>query len=139
MLKKKTSSLTFTVIALLLATDLAAMAAELFFKKGALSTGIADVGFSSFLGYMGKMLLSPYMWFGVLFYFLNFIVWITVLSRIDLSLAYPLSGLTYIGITFASLIFLHEKISFLRWVGVLFIAVGICFLANSADKKVAPL
>ena len=60
---------------------------------------------------------SPFFWIGLLSILFIFISWSVILSRIDLSVAVPVASFSYIGIPLVSMIFLHEKISWLRWSG----------------------
>ena len=61
-------------------------------------------------------------------------MWITALSKADLSVVYPVGSTNYIIVMILSLVFLHEQISPLRWVGVGFIIAGIYFIFQSTHK-----
>lgn len=58
-------------------------------------------------------------------------IYFYVLSRVNLSWAYGLSGISYIvAVVFAATI-LAEHVSFLRWAGVLVIAFGVVLVSLS--------
>ena len=58
------------------------------------------------------------------------IVWMHILKRYDLSVAYPLASISYIFGMLASMFIFHEVIPLTRWMGVGFIMIGIIFLVK---------
>jgi hypothetical protein len=81
-MSKTKGAVTLKVFFLIVMTDVLESIAELFFKKGALATGIDNVTLSNFLDYTFKIICVPNLWGGVAFYAMNFVVWIVVLSRV---------------------------------------------------------
>ncbi|NLG83781.1 MAG: hypothetical protein GX493_04035 [Firmicutes bacterium] len=77
---------------------------------------------------------SPLILLGIGFYAVSMILWLLVLSRVDLSLAYPMLALGYVGILLASKFFLHEEIPALRWVGTGLIVIGVFLNALTAKR-----
>ncbi len=68
---------------------------------------------------------------GVVLYAISTLLWLIILSRAELSFAYPLVALSYLfGVIFAK-IFLGESISLLRWVGAIIIILGVFFILKS--------
>ncbi|MBK5536794.1 EamA family transporter [Pseudomonas sp. TH05] len=59
-----------------------------------------------------------------------FFVWMLILRRSSLSLAFPLSSLVFVVVLLGSWLGLGEQISLLHWVGVLVIIGGIALLAE---------
>ena len=59
------------------------------------------------------------------------IVWFYILKNNDLSLAYPLVSISYIFGTLAAVFIFHETVPFTRWIGVLFIMIGVLFLTRA--------
>ena len=59
------------------------------------------------------------------------VVWFYLLKHNDLSLVYPLISMSYIFGTLAAIYFFHETVSPVRWLGVLFIMIGVAFLVRS--------
>jgi undecaprenyl phosphate-alpha-L-ara4N flippase subunit ArnE len=57
-------------------------------------------------------------------------MWLLVLSRLELSLAYPLGSLSFVLITLLSAILLRERVPLLRWVGTMVILGGILVVAR---------
>ena len=55
-------------------------------------------------------------------------LWLYMLKYYDFSLAYPITGISYIFGMFASAMILNESIPMTRWIGVIFIVVGVLFM-----------
>lgn len=69
--------------------------------------------------------------FGVFFEALFFATLLILMSKSDISLLWPLTGLSFVFATFAAMIFLGEKVSTLRWAGVVFIVIGAILIGYS--------
>ncbi|HXE32260.1 MAG TPA: EamA family transporter [Terriglobales bacterium] len=59
-------------------------------------------------------------------------VWWGVLSRADLSYAFPLTSMSYVLLLVASRAFLHEHISLTRWMGATAVVFGVYLITRSA-------
>lgn len=57
-------------------------------------------------------------------------LWILTLSKLDLSVAYPFSVLSYVAVVLISHFFLNEHITLPRMIGVALICIGILMLAK---------
>jgi undecaprenyl phosphate-alpha-L-ara4N flippase subunit ArnE len=64
-----------------------------------------------------------------------FIIWSTILSKIDLSVAVPIASFSYILVALVSILFLHETITLLRWMGIFLILTGVIFVSVSSRVK----
>jgi len=58
-----------------------------------------------------------------------------VLSKVDLSVAMPMTSFSYVFVALTSMIFLHEHISVMRWCGILFILVGVMIVSQSSHRE----
>ena len=56
--------------------------------------------------------------------------WMVVLKHYPLSLAYPLTAISFILSLFAGSLFFHEPIPATRWIGVVLIMAGVYFVAR---------
>ena len=75
-------------------------------------------------------ILNLYLLGGVFTYGLSTFVYISVLSKLNLSVAYPVViGLTVVATTMAGAILLREKVSTVNWMGIGLILSGICAVA----------
>ncbi|WML35068.1 EamA family transporter [Clostridium sp. OS1-26] len=68
---------------------------------------------------------------GIISYGLSFLLWIKVLSKVELSYAYPMVSIGYILIMFFSYFIFKENISLIRISGVIFIIIGVVLVARS--------
>lgn len=75
---------------------------------------------------------EPKLWLGLVLFGISSVFWLVVLSRVDLSLAYPMVGLSYVVIVMLAAFMLHENVPPLRWLGVVVIAVGIALVGISS-------
>lgn len=77
-------------------------------------------------------LTSPLIWSGLVIYVVSVAMWLWVLSKVDLSVAYPFVGLGFLlTMAFGALI-LHESVTPARIVGTLLIAGGCILVGRSA-------
>ncbi|MBO9310946.1 MAG: EamA family transporter [Chloroflexus sp.] len=63
------------------------------------------------------------------------IFWLGVISRVDLSFAYPLLALNYVIILIPSRILLNESISLMRLIGALIIVIGVIVITWGSGKS----
>ena len=134
MKKSSKGILSFSILCLVIFSDLLESLGELFYKKAALATGIDNITMINLVSFISGTIHNGYLWTGIGIYILNFFFWITALSKADLSVVYPVGSTNYIIVMILSLVFLHEQITPLRWLGVGFIIVGICFIFQSTSK-----
>jgi drug/metabolite transporter (DMT)-like permease len=71
---------------------------------------------------------------GLLLYGVGALSWIMVLSRMNLSYAYPFLALNFVLVALVSRLVLGESIPLMRWVGIALICAGIVAIANSAQQ-----
>lgn len=75
---------------------------------------------------------SPLIWTGLIIYGLSVAMWLWVLSKVDLSIAYPFVGVSFlITMAFGAFI-LDENVTPLRIAGTLLIAGGCLLVGKSA-------
>lgn len=134
-MESKKGKLTFAVLALIIMTDIIESVAELFFKKGTLSTGIDNVTVDNVVLFMSKLLASSGFWTGLVLHATNFFLWAAVLSKVDLSVAFPTGSMSYIFVALLSVVFLGEHISAYRWGGIILIIIGIWFISRSTRHQ----
>jgi drug/metabolite transporter (DMT)-like permease len=68
---------------------------------------------------------------GLLVFGISAIAWLTTLSRVPLSVAYPFNALGYLGILTASVLVLHERANVLTWLGSLLVVSGLIIVVMS--------
>ena len=75
---------------------------------------------------------------GVFFEALFFLCLLMLMSRSDISFLWPLTALSFVMTTLAALLFLGEKVSSVRWAGVVFIVIGAALISYSEHSKPKP-
>ena len=108
--------------------------AQLFLKKGLGDTGISVISFDNIIRFGVLSLSSWLVWLGILIYIINFILWLVIIYRIDLSIAMPVGSVAYALVPILAVIFLHEHISPIRWLGIAMILLGIYFTSQSKKE-----
>lgn len=100
-----------------------AVAGQFFLKKGVVASSLNPTALSIL-----KTLFSPLVLTGFLLYGISSIIWLFVLQRFPLSVAYPALSLTYIAIVFLSIYVLKEPVTSVKIIGILLIVSGVYFL-----------
>ena len=78
--------------------------------------------------------VNMYLLGGILSYGISTILYILVLSKLDLSLTYPVViGLTVVATTFSGVIVLKEQVYTTQWVGIGLMLSGILAIAFSKN------
>lgn len=132
----KKGKITLKILLFLVSTDILETFTQFCFKKTALPEfGFEIKAFSDTLIFLKSMAFSPYLWLAFISVLLTFIIWSTILSRIDLSVAVPICSFSYITIPLVSIIFLHEKVTYLRWMGIILILAGVIFVSLSSKHR----
>src|SRR5689334_2001728 len=75
--------------------------------------------------------LKPAVLLGMALYVVAMGSHLVVLSKLDVSVAYPLLSLAYIVVATYAFFILHEPVSYERVAGLLFVCVGIWLIAAS--------
>lgn len=64
-------------------------------------------------------------------YGLSSLFWIVVLSKVDLSLAYPMLALNYVLVPLTAWLFLGEQVPTLRWLGAGVVIIGVVIISRT--------
>lgn len=76
-----------------------------------------------------KALLTNYEFIiGIFFYAVGTVLFIPALRGGDLSVLYPIVSLTYVWVSLLSIKMLNEKMNRLKWLGIIFIIIGVSFI-----------
>lgn len=102
-------------------------AAQIALKRGMAPPPGTDLG-----GTYAHALISPMVWLGLGLYGLSTLLWLWVLSRLDVSLAYPLVSLGFVVTMAVGVLWLGEPFSWVRVGACTLIVIGVCLLALDA-------
>lgn len=72
-----------------------------------------------------------YLWisFGVVILAIETLIYTKALSFLDVGAAYTISSLNLISVTLLSRCFLREKVTRMRWIGIVLISIGVSLVA----------
>jgi drug/metabolite transporter (DMT)-like permease len=118
-------------IILLLVTVFLNVAGQYMMKRGMLGVGAIGGDLSAMIAGLSQAFLHPFVLGGVGAYGVSSICWLILLSRVDLSYAYPALSLGYVLITVVGALWLGESVTALRWTGVAVICVGVILVSQS--------
>lgn len=118
---------TVVLWALLICTE---SAGQLFTKVAGDQLGQMDFNWL----WLSEVARNPGILAAIASYIGAFFVWMLILRRSSLSLAFPLSSLVFVVVLLGSWLGLGEHISLLHWVGVGVIVVGIGLLAEGEES-----
>ena len=109
-----------------------AVIGQLLLKSGMNSVGkISTEDIRNLGATVTKVITNYHVLLGLSLYVISAIVWLVILSRVNLSFAYPLVGFSYVVVMFASRVFFNEPISPIRWAGAVLISIGVVFISRT--------
>ncbi|PIT53400.1 hypothetical protein BHC49_13280 [Snodgrassella alvi] len=82
-----------------------------------------------YFGY--QLLLNVWFLTGMILYAVSIGLWMAVLGKVEVSLAYPLLSIGYIITAFIGYFFLHENVNLIRIAGLATICIGIIIISRS--------
>jgi drug/metabolite transporter (DMT)-like permease len=121
----------FDLLAIFVSVVLAVVG-QLLLKIGMLRVGRFSLNISTIIQQYTRILLNPFVIAGIIGFALSMLVWLYVLSRLELSIAYPFIALNYVLILFASHVLLKETITPLKIMGVAVIVIGVYLISRGA-------
>lgn len=74
--------------------------------------------------------LSPGVWSGLVIYGVSVVLWLYVLSKVELSTAYPFVGISFIFTMLFGIFILGETVSLYKIAGTLLVVVGCLIIAK---------
>jgi drug/metabolite transporter (DMT)-like permease len=80
---------------------------------------------AALLRFMRRAFLVGWMWIGIAMMTMAFFALLTALSFENVSFVVPVTALGYGAGALGAMLFLHERISLQRWVGVLIVCAGV--------------
>jgi multidrug transporter EmrE-like cation transporter len=105
-------------------------AAQLMLKAGTNRVGALDLSFES-LSVLPSLALSAPIVSGLCCYVLSVVVWIVALTRVEVSVAYPMLSIGYGVNAIAAWLLFGETLNPMKLGAIAVIGVGVCMLAWS--------
>ncbi|MDN5864705.1 MAG: EamA family transporter [Gammaproteobacteria bacterium] len=120
--------MTWTAFILVLIGVLLNAAAQFLLKAGVNSVGVIALNLNTMLRSGLQLAINPYVLGGLSCYVVSVVVWLLALSRVQVSIAYPMLSIGYIVTALAAYFFLGETMTPIRWAGVVVIIVGVVLI-----------
>jgi multidrug transporter EmrE-like cation transporter len=130
-IKEANFSVSLTTFMLVLSSVSLAAIAQILLRKAMLVIN-AGPPFLGPLNLILALLTNVFLGAGMVSYGLSLGLWLIVLSRLPVSIAYPMGSIGYILAAFIGVLFLGEPIGISRILGILLICVGVFVVARSA-------
>lgn len=129
-------SKTFINVTLLVISIGLAVGGQLAMKAGMKKVGeITKTDFKHPGDLLVRVLKSSWAVIGVLLYAISALFWLVVLSRINLSVAYPMVAVGYVVVVFYSWLVFKEPVKWISWVGLALIVAGVILTAQGLRSK----
>ena len=106
-------------------------AAQLFLKAGTNRVGAFSFALENVVPIGLRLASSPHVLAGLSCYVVSVVVWILALSRVQVSVAYPMLSIGYIVNAFAAWMLFGESLTAQKLVGIGFIIVGVILVGRS--------
>lgn len=123
--------MSLTVFSFLLTGVLLNAAAQLFLKAGTMRIGEFAFSAENILPVGWQLATQPFIVAGVGCYAISLVVWIMGLSRVPVSIAYPMLSIGYIISAFAAWYLFGESLGPQKLAGIGFIIIGVTLVAKS--------
>ena len=123
--------MTPAILWLLLTDIVLAATGQLLLKKGMLELGPIDFSLKNILTLLYAIMKSVSILVALIFYIVSFVVWLFILSKVKLTIAYPALSLIYIFVITGSWLFFKETVSVVQLVGLALIFAGFLFLSRA--------
>ena len=117
--------------ALVLTGVLLNAAAQLLLKAGTNAVGHFDFHLDNLLPVGLKLALEPHILGGMACYAISLVIWIMALSRVPVSIAYPMLSIGYVINAFIAWQWFGEALAAQKMLGIGFIVVGVVLVARS--------
>lgn len=117
-------------IILILISVLLNCAAQIFMRKGMLVNGEVE-GMGNLLAAIPHMFTNIYLWGAMVCYAVSIVVWMVVLSKVEVSYAYPFLSIGYVLSAVVGYFWFAESITPVRILGIIVICVGVILISRS--------
>ncbi len=106
-------------------------AAQLLLKAGTNAVGTFEFSAANALPMGLRLALEPHIVGGIACYVVSVVVWIMALSRVEVSIAYPMLSVGYVVNAVAAWYLFGEAVTPMRLLGIAVIILGVFIVARS--------
>ncbi len=104
---------------------------QLLLKAGTNAVGHFEFSGANLVPVGMKLAFQPYIVTGVVCYLVSLVVWLMALSRVEVSIAYPMLSIGYVINAVAAWYLFGEAVTPLRMLGIGIIVLGVYVVARS--------
>src|SRR5512144_348813 len=122
--------MTLTSFGLILTGVLLNAAAQLLLKAGTNTLGIVSFSTADWFAQGVRVAFNPHILGGMFCYAFSLVVWIMALSRVPVSIAYPMLSIGYVVSAVAAYFLFGEALGVTRWLGIGFIVIGVWLISR---------
>ena len=126
----KEMTISWTVLTLIFISVTISAIAQVTLKQGMSSPAVQQGLSGGWLEIIIAVISNLYVWLGLTFYALGAVLWLGVLARVDVSIAYPFVGLGFILTALFGVFLLGEAFSVIRFVGTCLVVLGIILVTQ---------
>ena len=124
-------AMSYLVLSLILVDVALNVAGQLSLKFGMSKIGNFSLSIPTLTSVFFRAAVSPFIILGLCFYGLAFFVWLIVLSKAEVSYAYPMISLSYVFTAILAWQLLGEHVTVTRFMGILVTCLGVVIIARS--------
>jgi multidrug transporter EmrE-like cation transporter len=118
-------------IVMILFTVVTNAAAQIMLKKGMMSVGSLNASANGIVGTVFSILFNPWVFVGLSMFVVSMASHLFVLSRVQLSFAYPFLSLAYVIVAAYAFFIFGEDVGMARIAGIALICLGTVFISLS--------
>jgi drug/metabolite transporter (DMT)-like permease len=89
---------------------------------------VKSFAIASLIGFLRRALGQPWFWLGIVLLAVNFFTLLTLLSWANVSFVIPATALSYVIGALAAKLLLGERLTPLRWAGILLVSAGVAIV-----------
>ena len=107
--------------------------AQLFIRKGMLLIGCLTLNIQNIVSLCFKVLTNIFLLSGMTCYAISILLWMVVLSRVNVSVAYPLLSIGYIVTAIMAYFLFGETLTLQKVAGIIVICIGVWLLTQTGE------
>lgn len=120
-------------IPFILFTVMTNAAAQLLLKYGMISLGSISFSAETLIQRIFQIVFNPWVFAGLVTFVISMASHLYVLSKVDLSFAYPFLSLAYVMVALLAWWLFNEDLGTLKIAGIIFICIGTILIAQSGS------
>lgn len=122
-------------IVFILFTVLTNAAAQVMLKQGMLSLGPLSFSADTMIARIFQIVFNPWVFAGLVTFVISMASHLYVLSKVELSFAYPFLSLAYVAVAVFAYFVFREDLNAWRIAGIAFICIGTVLIAQSGRSS----